>query len=150
MPKLALLLVFCVLGCQGTSSDESSSVPANPIDEPVRGSRDPIFEWVGDWKVRNPYDANEYFRGTDDDGGRVTFSMDGTWSLFSTHKSKAPMLTGVYRVYENSTCMLSCADTSDKTSNGHWMIREDTLTVICEMTGEHAVLERFIDSPNDR
>ena len=149
MPKLALLLVFCVLGCQGTSSDESSSVPTNPMDESVRRSRDPIFEWVGDWKVRNAYDANEYFRGADDDAGSVTFSSDGTWSLFSAKNSKTPMLTGVYRVYENSTCMLSCSDTADKTSNGHWMVREDTLTVICEMTGEHAVLERVKDSPND-
>ena len=138
MRKLVLLLVLCVWGCQGTPSDEPSSV-----------RRDPIDEWAGDWKVRNPYDSNDYFRGTDDDGGRVTFSSDGTWSLFSTEKSKTPMLTGVYRVYKNNTCMLSCSDTADKTSNGHWMIREDTLTVICEMTGEHAVLDKFINSHSD-
>ena len=138
MPKLALLLLLCVWGCQGMPSDEPSSVPSDPIDE-----------WVGDWKLRNPYDSNDYFRGTDDDGGRVTFSSDGTWSLFSTQKSKTPMLTGVYRVYENRTCMLSCSDTADKTSNGHWMIREDTLTVICEMSGEHTVLDKSKDSPSD-
>ena len=138
MPKVVLLLLLCVWGCKGTPPDEPSSVPSDPIEE-----------WVGDWNVRNPYDANEYFRGADDDAGSVTFSSDGTWSLFATQKSKTPILTGVYRVYENSTCMLSCSNTADKTSNGHWMIRDDTLTVICEMTGEHAVLDKLKDGHGD-
>ena len=76
MPKVVLLLLLCVWGCKGTPPDEPSSVPSDPIEE-----------WVGDWNVRNPYDANEYFRGADDDAGSVTFSSDGTWSLFATQNA---------------------------------------------------------------